>query len=85
MENSVGPRRSPMEILSMGRVWVGNERGPDQRIGHGYDTRMGWDIFFRGKFVSDRRPRSIKFPVALESIKAVISTICFPMNSLTGK
>ena len=36
-ENSVGPRRSPMEILSMGQVWVRNEHGPDWRIGHGYD------------------------------------------------
>ena len=27
-----------MEILSMDWGWVGNECGPDRRIGHGYDT-----------------------------------------------
>ena len=37
MENGIGPRRSPMEILGIDRGWVGNECGPDQRIGHGYD------------------------------------------------
>ena len=26
-----------MEILSIDRGWVGNECGPDRRIGHGYD------------------------------------------------
>ena len=26
-----------MEILGMDRGWVGNECGPDRRIGHGYD------------------------------------------------
>ena len=33
----------------------------------------------------DRRPRSIKFPVALELIKAVVLTVYFPMSNLTGK
>ena len=35
--------------------------------------------------MSDRRPRSMKFPVAPESIKAVVSTVCFPKSNLTGK
>ena len=35
--------------------------------------------------MSDRSPRSIKFPVAPESIRAVVSTVCFPMSNLTGK
>ena len=26
-----------MEILGVDRGWVGNECGPDWRIGHGYD------------------------------------------------
>ena len=38
MESSIGLRRSPMEILGMGRGLVRNECGPDQGIGHGYDT-----------------------------------------------
>ena len=29
MENGIGPRRSPMEILGMDRGWVRNECGPD--------------------------------------------------------
>ena len=37
-ENGIGPRRSPMEILGTDRGWVGNECGPGQRIGHGYDS-----------------------------------------------
>ena len=31
-----------MEILGMDRGWVGNECGPDRRIGHGYDTVDGY-------------------------------------------
>ena len=27
-----------MEILGIGRGWVGNECGTDRRFGHGYDT-----------------------------------------------
>ena len=30
-----------MEILGMDQGWVGNECGPDWRIGHGYDTLQG--------------------------------------------
>ena len=48
-------------------------------------VRTGWSILFRGKFASDRRPRSIKFPVAPELIKVVVLTVCFLMSSLTGK
>ena len=29
-----------MEILGMDRGWVGNECGPDWRIGHGYDSAL---------------------------------------------
>ena len=38
MEDGIGPRRSLMEILGIGRGWVGNECGTDRRFGHGYDT-----------------------------------------------
>ena len=38
-ENGIGPRQSPMEILSMGWGWAGNERGPDRRVRHGYDRQ----------------------------------------------
>ena len=40
MENGIGPRQSPMEILGMDRGWVGNECGLDRRIGHGYDSAL---------------------------------------------
>ena len=40
MENSIGPRRSPMEIFGMNWGWVGNKCGLDQRIGHGYDNEV---------------------------------------------
>ena len=46
---------------------------------------MGLDIFLRGKFARDKRPRSIKFPVAPESIRAVVLMICLPRSNLTGK
>ena len=38
MENGIGLRQSLKEILGVDRGWVGNECGPDQRIGHGYDN-----------------------------------------------
>ena len=30
-----------MEILGIDWGWVGNECGPDRRIGHGYDRSLG--------------------------------------------
>ena len=48
-------------------------------------ARTGYDIFFRGKFARDRRPRSIKFPVAPGLVRVVVLTICFPRSNLTGK
>ena len=48
-------------------------------------AHTGWGILFRGRFASDRRPRSIKFPVAPESINVVVLMVCFLMSSLTGK
>jgi hypothetical protein len=46
---------------------------------------MGLGSRCRGKFARERSPKSRKFPVALESIRAVVSTICVPTSSLTGK
>ena len=40
MESSIGPRRSPMEILGMDWGWVRNECRPDWRIGDGYDSAL---------------------------------------------
>ena len=48
-------------------------------------ARTGWDIFFRGRFMRERSPRSIKFPVAPESIRAGVLMICLPRSNLTGK
>ena len=33
----------------------------------------------------DRSPRSMKFPVALESIRVVVLMVCCPTSSLIGK
>ena len=48
-------------------------------------ARMGCGSFFRGKFARDKSPRSMKFPVAPESMRAVVSTVCCPTSSLIGK
>ena len=40
MEDGIGPRRSLMGILGLDQGWVGNEGGPDQGIGHGYDSTL---------------------------------------------
>ena len=46
---------------------------------------MAVGSFFKGKLVRKRSPRSMKLPVAPESMRAVVSTICFPTSSLIGK
>ena len=38
-----------------------------------------------GKLALDRRPMSMKFPVVPQSMRAVVSTICVPVASLTGR
>jgi hypothetical protein len=38
-----------------------------------------------GKFAREKSPRSRKFLVAPELTRAVVSTICVPTSSLTGK
>ena len=48
-------------------------------------AQIGWESFFSGKFARDKSPRSMKFPVAPESMRAVVLTVCCPMSSLTGK
>ena len=39
----------------------------------------------REKLARDRSPRLMKFPVAPESMSAVVSTVCCPISSLIGK
>ena len=39
----------------------------------------------RGKFAWDKRSMSMKFPVAPQSIRAVVLTICIPVASLMGR
>ena len=46
---------------------------------------IGWGSLFRGKLVRDNSPRSMKFPVAPESMRAEVSTIWVPTSSLMGK
>ena len=51
MENGIGPRQSPVEVLGMDRGWVGNGCGPNQRIRHGYDTYMLCKMYPQHSFV----------------------------------
>ena len=46
---------------------------------------MGWGSLFKGKLARDNSPRSIKFPVAPESMRAEVSTVWIPTSSLMGK
>ena len=48
-------------------------------------ARMGLGRCCRGKFALDRRLMSMKFPVALQSMRAVVSTICVPVANLIGR
>ena len=45
---------------------------------------MGLGSFSRGNLRRQRRQTSIKFPVAPQSTRAVVSTICVPLDSLMG-
>ena len=48
-------------------------------------AQMGLGRCCRGKFALDKRPMSMKFPVAPQSIRAVVSTICVPVANLIGR
>ena len=48
-------------------------------------ARIGLGSRCSGKLALDRRPISMKFPVAPQSMRAVVSTICVPVTSLTGR
>ena len=45
---------------------------------------MGLGSFSRGNLRRQRRLTSIKFPVALQLTRAVVSMICVPLDSLMG-
>ena len=45
---------------------------------------MGLGSFSRGNSRRQRRPMLMKFPVAPQSTRAVVSTICVPLDSLMG-
>ena len=48
-------------------------------------AQIGLGRHCRGKFALDRRPMSMKFPVMLQSTRAVVLTICVPVASLIGR
>ena len=48
-------------------------------------ARIGLGSHCNGKLPLDRRPMSMKFPVAPQSMRAVVSTICVPVASLIGR
>ena len=45
---------------------------------------MDLGSFSRGHLRRQRRPTSMKFPVAPQSTRAVVLTICVPLDSLMG-
>ena len=46
---------------------------------------MGLGGRCRGKFALDKKPTSMKFPVAPQSMRAVVLMICVPVASLIGR
>ena len=48
-------------------------------------AQIGLGSHCNGKLPLDRRPMSMKFPVAPQSMRAVVSTICVPVASLIGR
>ena len=48
-------------------------------------ARIGLGSCCSGKLALDRRPILMKFPVAPQSMRAVVLTICVPVTSLTGR
>ena len=45
---------------------------------------MDLESFSKGNLRRQRRPTSMKFPVAPQSMRAVVSMICVPLDSLMG-
>ena len=68
------------------RVWAFQRIVP-RRLGvpSTLNTPMGWGSRFKGKLARDSSPRLMKFPVAPESTRAVVSTVWIPTSSLIGK
>ena len=48
-------------------------------------AQIGLGSCCNGKLALDRRPMSMKFPVALQLMRAVVSMICVPVTSLIGR
>ena len=48
-------------------------------------ARIGLGSRCNGKLALDRRPTLMKFPVAPQSMRAVVSMICVPVASLIGR
>ena len=48
-------------------------------------ARIGLGNRCSGKLALDRSPMLMKFPVAPQSMRAVVLTICIPVTSLTGR
>ena len=48
-------------------------------------AQIGLGSHCSGKLALDKRPISMKFPVAPQSMRAVVSTICVPLTSLIGR
>ena len=48
-------------------------------------AQMGLERCCRGKFALDKRPMLMKFPVAPQSMRVVVLTICVPVASLIGR
>ena len=74
-------------ILSLNRtsVWAFHQMVPlALAVPSTLLAMMGLDSFSRGNSRRQRRLTSIKFPVAPQLTRVVVSTICVPLDSLMG-
>ena len=74
-------------ILSLNRmlVWAFHQMVPLALVVPSmFLAMMGLGSFSRGNLRRQRRPTSMKFPVAPQSTRAVVLMICVPLDSLMG-
>ena len=74
-------------ILSLNRmsVWAFHQMVPlSLVVPSTLLVMMDLESFSKGNLRRQRRPTSMKFPVAPQSMRAVVSMICVPLDSLMG-
>ena len=66
-------------------VWAFHWMAPLVLVPSTLYAKMGWGWHLRGKLAWVSSPRSVRFPVAPQSMTVVVLMICKPVASLTGK